>query len=674
MIRASMRKERLQSVLLTMGVVFVGVIAYAPLIGQLGFYRDDWYQLWAVDTFGPASVISLFSIDRPVMGYLYAGTSSMLGIRPLPWHLYALALRLAGALAFLGMMRSLWPRQRQAAFLATLLFLVYPGFQHQPNANTFSNHLYTYAMAMISLWLTAVSLNSPTPSGRRLTTIGAVLTAACYFPIYEYMVGLEALRLGILWLHERRRQPVGLRPSVQDLAKAWAPYGVTLAAFLLWRVFFFTSGRGATNVHVLASSYLADPRHAIARLVVEIPKDILEAALLGWFVPAYNALEAADYRQALCGAAWAALAAGLAAATTRLLGPRSDASQAGAGDEPWARAALWLGALGTFGTIAVVVVGGRDIRWDSGFDRYTLQTTAGLALLTVGFFGQHLRRRLCHSLPIFLVGLSVCTHYLNGVEWRDFWLNQQRFWWQMTWRAPRLVPGTVLITEVAGGAFREDYEIWGPANLIYDRGSPDPSIAAEILNKTTVDQVRLGERDVRGMRAIITLPKDFRHALVASMPTPASCVHVLHGASPEVPASASPLIALLAPFSHIDQIEADADSLSPLPEVFGPEPPRNWCYYCERADLARQRGDWAEAARLGDLARDAGLRPSDRSEWMPFLMAYVVTGREETAREVASLIRDEERLRHGLCDAADRAVFPDPETAALFDRLLCEFE
>jgi len=461
---------------------------------------------------------------------------------------------------------------------------------------------------------------------------------------------------------------------MQDVAKAWAPYGLVIAAFLLWRILVFTSDRAATDVNLLAQSYLTNPLHSVARLVIETPKDIIEAGLLGWFVPIYNALEAVDYRQALQGTAWALLAAGLAAVTTRVVDRSAGPSHAGIDGGRWTLEALLLGAVGTVGTVLVVVAAGRDIRWDSGFDRYTLQTTAGVALLGTGFLWRFVRRPLCHLVPIFLVGLSACGHYLNAVEWRDFWLNQQRFWWQMTWRAPRLDPGTVLVIEVAGGAFREDYEIWGPANLIYARGNPNPRIAAEILNRTTVDQVRLGERSVRGMRSIITLQKDFNHTLVASMPTPSSCIHVLNGASPELPASAGPLIELAAPYSHMEQIRANADPLSPPPEIFGPEPPRDWCYFYEKADLARQRRDWEEVVRLGDMARSAGMRPSDRSEWMPFLMAYIVSGREEAALEVASMIRDEERLRHALCDAVDRGIFPTPETAALFDRLLCEFE
>lgn len=654
-------------------LVLVGIAAYGPLMGQLGFYRDDWYQLWALDTFGPSSIITLFSIDRPVMGYLYTATSSTLGLTPLAWHVYSLALRLLGAVAFLALVRRLWPRETRATFLASLLFLVYPGFLHQPNADTFSNHLFTYTMAMISIWLTAVSLQASTAALRRLWTVLAVIAAAAYFPIYEYMIGLEGLRIGVLWLHQLRQEGIPFRQRIRRMTVAWSPYALAIAVFVVWRIFIFKSTRGATNIDVLASSYLANPRHALARLLLEGPKDLLEASILGWFVPTYNALVSAEYRQVLTGLAWALAAVIFTVGFLWLTGKRLPEGEALAQEGLWSKEALWLGALGTVSTVLTVLLAGRDIRWDSGFDRYTLQTTAGLALLVIGFLWRFVRPPARLSIPILLVGLSVLTHYLNAAEWRDFWSNQQSFWWQMSWRAPQLEDGTVLVIEVPGGVFREDYEIWGLADLIYDRGNPQPRIAAEILNAATVEKVRLGQGEVRGMRVIIFMEKDFNHVLVASMPTRASCLHLLDGASPEVPRGASPLIELIAPFSHIEQVQTHGSPTPPPEGIFGAEPEHGWCYYYQMAGLARQRGAWDEVARLGDEAMAAGLRPSDRTEWLPFLMGYIVVGNQEAAELVARMIRDEEPVRHRLCDAVDRAAFPNRGSAAAFEQLLCEF-
>jgi hypothetical protein len=78
------------------------LLAYGPLLPWLGFYRDDWYQLWAGTTLGPRSIITLFSIDRPVMGYFYAAAFSVRNDSALAWQICALFLRWLGPWAHCG--------------------------------------------------------------------------------------------------------------------------------------------------------------------------------------------------------------------------------------------------------------------------------------------------------------------------------------------------------------------------------------------------------------------------------------------------------------------------------------------------------------------------------------------------------------------------------------------
>jgi hypothetical protein len=72
-----------------------------------------------------------------------------------------------------------------------------------------------------------------------------------------------------------------------------------------------------------------------------------------------------------------------------------------------------------------------------------------------------------------------------------------------------------------------------------------------------------------------------------------------------------------------------------LSDLFGPEPPHNWCYYYEKADLARQMGDWTQVARFGDEAFAASFRPDDPSEYLPFIEAYARLNRWNDAKQLA---------------------------------------
>lgn len=40
-------------------ITFIAIVTYGPLMSHLDFYRDDWYQIWAGNTLGASSLITL---------------------------------------------------------------------------------------------------------------------------------------------------------------------------------------------------------------------------------------------------------------------------------------------------------------------------------------------------------------------------------------------------------------------------------------------------------------------------------------------------------------------------------------------------------------------------------------------------------------------------------------
>ena len=67
--------DRLRSILL---ICLVTIITYGILVPQLGFYRGDWYLLSTAQSQGIPGIEALFQIDRPLLGYLYAGAYRLL--------------------------------------------------------------------------------------------------------------------------------------------------------------------------------------------------------------------------------------------------------------------------------------------------------------------------------------------------------------------------------------------------------------------------------------------------------------------------------------------------------------------------------------------------------------------------------------------------------------------
>jgi hypothetical protein len=82
------------------------------------------------------------------------------------------------------------------------------------------------------------------------------------------------------------------------------------------------------------------------------------------------------------------------------------------------------------------------------------------------------------------------------------------------------------------------------------------------------------------------------------------------------------------------QIIPDPSAPLPDPEIFGPEPEHDWCYYFQKADLARQTGDWERVISLFKEARQKDFKPGVGSEYLPFIEAYAQTGDWQEAYEL----------------------------------------
>jgi hypothetical protein len=78
-----------------------------------------------------------------------------------------------------------------------------------------------------------------------------------------------------------------------------------------------------------------------------------------------------------------------------------------------------------------------------------------------------------------------------------------------------------------------------------------------------------------------------------------------------------------------------SESVARMPEIYEPEPAHGWCYYFEKADLARQTGDWETVTQLGDAAFALDDYPNDPIERFVFIEGYAHTTDWEKAVELS---------------------------------------
>jgi hypothetical protein len=646
----------------------VTLVSYGILLPQLGFYRDDWYLLATAQSEGSAGIIALFQIDRPLIGYLYAAAYRFLGLSPLAWHLAALGLRLAGNLSFWWLLRLLWPSRAAQTLAVALLFSVYPGYSVQPNAGVYSTDLAASAAAMLSFVLMIKATQARRPAAWIALSVTAGLLELLYLGIFESAIGMEVARLAIAWYVIWQRDLAGIKLTSWRALKADLLYLGFAAGFLFWRLFIFQSTRRATNLDVLVGRYATLPLRSALSIGVETLKDFVETAILAWSIPFYQFVAGANYRDLATSLAAASLVVACTLLVARGAGfTDSNPDQA----ERFSAHMMVLGAVIIAFALLPIDLAGRNVLFTDQWDRYTLYASSGVALLVGGAIFRFLTGSARRVVLVTLVGMSVVVHFFSASWYRDFWSWQRDLWQQMVWRAPGIKSGTMLFVTLPVGGYQEGYEIYGPANMIYFPGQA-LKIGGDVINATSAADILLQKNRQHFDRSVL-VEDNYRSALIAIYPGTGSCLHVLDGRKVELPGFIEDsLVADVAPYSRIEMIDVSV-ATAPLPVFLGGRSPRLWCSYYQRMDLARQKGEWLEVARLADEALSKDATPEDVSEWMPALEAYATLGRLPEVRRAAAIIRSHDGARAFLCMQLQRgAAYPAPYDYNQVNQALCQ--
>lgn len=610
-------------------LLVVSALVYLPRINQIGYLNDDWYLMYSAHAYGPQVFADIFSIDRPARALVMTPAYTLFGDNPLYYNLSAYFFRLISGFSFLWLLQMLWPRQRTATFIASLLFLIYPGFLSQLNGIDYQSQMVSLAAAMLSISLSVKASLVKSLASRWLAFLGAVLLGWLYLGLVEYFLGLELLRFASLFLIESRDRDSWKGIFSASLA-SWLPNLIIPGAFLIWRVFIFESERGATDIGSQLAEFQALPLPTIIWWLVRLFSNAFHVALLAWGIPPYQFLSYISRLRDL----FITLAAtgALLLLLVWLVRPLRDEQTASAvgRERDWKNEALILGiAIAIAGLVPVILVGRQADFWD--FSRYTLASSPGSALIMTAILFALSSRGLRWGMLALLITVSVFTHHANAIRLANETASLRSFWWQVAWRVPQLQINTTLVANYPISAIQEDYFIWGPANLIYyPEGLGDDEIrtpiSAAVLNQYSLLKILSdGPRDNVNRRSIRSVI-DYQNILVLSMPTPGSCVQVLNGAQPEISQFEEERVIVVAPHSDLNHIDLMSELHTPPQIVFGPEPAHEWCYYYEKADLARQRGEWEKVLALGDQVLEKTLVPEDNIEWMPFLQAYARAG------------------------------------------------
>lgn len=637
-------------------LLIVAVVTYGLLIPKLGFYWDDWERILVLKLYGPHAFWDYFSTKRPFAAWAYYLISPLLGGNPIGWHIVSLLIRWLAAVSFYQLLLILWPNHRRQALLASLFFLVSPIFLQQ-SIIVYFKHWLAYLLFFTSLILNLLAVKRP----RRYTvfTVAAMSAELLHLSLLEYFTGLELLRPVLIYLVSKN----DAMPSGRSLRKAilhWLPYLALLGGYTTWRLSFGASLEDNPYNPELLHRLLSEPFVTLRSLLNIIIQDMififasswqktLKPGVINLFIP-FSVL------------AWG-IALVMAVAGIFYMTRLTTAEEQQDADRRWfIQAGLGGFLAGLLGALPVWITF-RPVSIEGLYtDRFAIPCMAGAALFLVviiEWLVQRPIRRIVLINFLLMLGISLQLRIANDFRWS--WIQQQRIYWQLVWRAPYIQPETVLLTDTALFSYvLPQFSI----NLLYrepadyGKGGYIFSYLGEFNNE---QEGWLNGKDLEIKYLFFDFKANTHNSIILfNEKKTGNCLWVLNMDDSDNPYLPAALRAAL-PLSNLNRINPTPPPGHTLPEdVFGPEPEHNWCYYYQKADLAQQLGNYRQAADLGDEALSKGYSPSasqsnSPQEWIPFIESYAAVGQWQKAVDLSQAsLRVDQNYRAALCGTWQR--------------------
>jgi len=625
------------------------LIAYGVYLPWMGFYWDDWPWIWRYHVYGAQAIREIDAAFRPLAGIVLWIGAKLAGENALGWQVYNLVIRWLGGVAFWWSLRQIWPKRREAAIWAGVLFILYPGFGQQFVSVNSSRHLFPLVTFLLSLGFTARAYRD-----KRLdwTATGMAVALSIFTMLTtEYYYGLELVRgyLLVLLIKANRREK---RATWKDIIKAWVPYLLPLVGVYAWR---FAVSQQVNYQINLVDQFATAPVQTVVKILWGSLGDFLEVSL-------------------------GALGRLFGFPDPGVFGPRKTIFYGGI---------VFLSAVGTWRIATLVAADSKDRRWNhqalalgglavwiSGLpfwstdlavkltfpnDRLTLPMMAGFSIVMVALLDLLTPRILKNLVLGLVVGLSIGLHFQNAISYQRDWEIQTAFFQQLAWRAPGLMNDTALLSPELPIQYATDNSLTAPLNWIYSANQPSNSLPYGLFFL----DLRLGTK-IPSLEADASIKMDFGQGVFTGSTTqaivlqyaPPACLRVLDPVYDQHLPGTPEIMDAAMKLSDVSRIQADVEPSARLPnQIFSTQtsPSEQWCYYFQRANLARQTKDWERVASLGDIAFDLDDSPNLASERVPFIEGYAHVGDWEAAVEgTFTTMEIDKFMGPMLCDTWER--------------------
>ncbi len=619
-------------------------VSYALFIPWLGFYGDDWSYIWLL--FKAKDITPFFENNRVILAFFYKLIAPILG--PIPWHwqVSTLLLRWTGVVCLYYLILKLYPQNRSRAMWIALVFLVYPGFYLQFNAVTFIVVFFMLTFFILSLYLTIHAVQDKT--NEFLFHTFALIFSLFNLVSMEYFYLLELLRLPFIWIS--LPGTLTKKEKFKKVGRISIPYLIIFISVSFWRVL-----NQAQITHQYRYSLLENlklnPSNALLTLWNQILHDFLQASFGVWW-QSIILPERYILNPLLTVFHWLLVGGSIILLFILLSRLKIVDSNKRFKVSPL----LWFGLVAfLLGGVPIWITGLQPNK-DYSTTRLYLPLLLGAVFIFIGFI-ETLPLKYIYKTMIFSIsiGLAVGTQFTFANYFRQDWVLQRNFYWQLAWRIPELSPGTTIIADKLPSRNGEENAQSAAINYMYSQ-NPRPGLVDYYIYFIPERIELLPELFEPGKDLIIPhLIGTFEGTsdkIIGLHLDERNCIRLMNPDLDSKKSELSPFFRRLS--KSIDNKSIILNPKNPnkilSEDVFGIEPEHNWCYFYQQAEIFGQSGDWESAANISlkVLAMDESL--PDLGKNMLFIEAFARTGNWTAMNGLISRLMDENRSNQpGLC-------------------------
>ncbi|HSM25711.1 MAG TPA: hypothetical protein VK856_12670, partial [Anaerolineaceae bacterium] len=585
------------------------LLIYGFFIPFLGFYWDDLMIQWIAQELGKPGLMNYFSTNRPVMGLLYPLTTSLVGDDPWRWQVFAIFWRWIAAYGLYSVCKEIW-KAKIPSLLAGLLFLSYPGFAQQSIATIYSHIFLVLSAFFFSLTFSLMTARTREKSSFWLHTGAALILSAFNLFSLEYFFMLELLRPLLLWMVlQNPNEPRSIWQRFLIVFRHWWPYLLVFLAAVIWRTLLFDYQ--TTNYEVgLLELLRENPLNTLLTLAGTILKDIW-ITFMGVWQLVFQFPGAAFGQRASLIVLIFSIAVLVFISLVIFWVHKKDQAEYG---KSIFGISLWIALVAAL--LAGIPFWLTQIPVGISFpnDRFTLPFVIGVSLFWVSLVVLiPVKRWVQYSFLVLLVAFSAAYQLRTGFHFQRDWEQQSRFFWQMVWRIPALEENTIVFAHELPFQYFSDNSLTGGLNWIYTEPDQLSDSIPYVLYYPTV-RVGLAISSLTPDEPVVQnlLVGTFNgntSQSIAIFYQPPACLRIL---DPEIEADNWMVPLQVRETIHLTDWDVIRETPQHVPpSIYNPEPAHQWCYYFQKADLARQFGHWEEVVNLGEIAFQLGDRPND---------------------------------------------------------------